>query len=186
MSEAYARKKQPELVRRMLMDAAARIAASEGLSAITIDRVAKAASVTKGGLFYHFPSKQALIDGIVAEVLARMDKAVDVRLAADPDPKGRFTRAYVETLFDNLEHQSESPWATLSGAVLTDFSVRRTWFAWLSRRVSRDAADDDAQHGVVRLAADGACYAAVFGFDQAAGVSQIDLRDRLVAMTRRA
>ncbi|MBP8939478.1 MAG: helix-turn-helix transcriptional regulator, partial [Agrobacterium sp.] len=62
MTNAHERKKQPEIVRRSLLDCAAKLAADQGVAALSIQAVADAAGVTKGGLFHHFASKQALLE----------------------------------------------------------------------------------------------------------------------------
>jgi AcrR family transcriptional regulator len=67
---AYSRKKQPEQVRRALLDCAAQLAVENGLSAVTLQAVAEAAGVTKGGLLHHFASKQILIEAVFANLLA--------------------------------------------------------------------------------------------------------------------
>ncbi len=48
MATAYNRKKQPELVRRTLLDCAAKLALEQGLAAVTVQAVSHAAGVTKG------------------------------------------------------------------------------------------------------------------------------------------
>jgi DNA-binding transcriptional regulator YbjK len=60
MANPYHRQKQPEAVRRALLEQAARLAVEQGVAAVTVQAIADAAGVTKGGLTHHFPSKQAL------------------------------------------------------------------------------------------------------------------------------
>ena len=98
-ASAYTRAKQPEQVRRALLDRAAAIAMDHGVSGVTVQAVAAAAGVTKGGLFHHFGSKQALIEGLFADLLARVDAEIDAAIEADPKPRGSFTRAYVNAVF---------------------------------------------------------------------------------------
>ena len=100
MDNAYQRKKQPEAVRRALLDQAARLAVEEGMAAVTVQAVSDAAGVTKGGFIHHFPSKQALIDAVFEELLDTLSDDLDRRLAADPQPYGSFTRAYVESVLE--------------------------------------------------------------------------------------
>jgi AcrR family transcriptional regulator len=51
---------------------------------VTLDAVAEAAAVSKGGLLYHFPSKEALVDGLCDRLRERA--AADVaRLRAAPE-----------------------------------------------------------------------------------------------------
>ncbi|RYG89090.1 MAG: TetR/AcrR family transcriptional regulator, partial [Alphaproteobacteria bacterium] len=71
---AHKRKKQPELVRRALIDHAARLAVEQGLAAVTVQAVSDAAGVTKGGFMHHFPSKQALVDAVFTELIEIIDR----------------------------------------------------------------------------------------------------------------
>ena len=54
------------------MDEAKKLAIESGISAITVQAVASAAGVTKGGFLHHFPSKQALGLAVIDEILAGM------------------------------------------------------------------------------------------------------------------
>ena len=62
---------------------------------LTLDEVAREAGVSKGGLLYHFPSKEALTVAMVARFTERFDRAVLDLAAQDAEPVGRITRAYV-------------------------------------------------------------------------------------------
>ena len=152
----YTRKKQPEVVRRALLDQAARLAVEEGLASVTVQAVADAAGVTKGGFLHHFPSKQALIDAVFRELLDLIDRELDARIAADPEPYGSFTRAYVEAIFEMALSVNGGPWAPLSISTLTDPDLRDLWAAWFQARLERHGATDgDLRLTIVRLAADG-------------------------------
>lgn len=185
MSEAYSRKKQPEVVRRALLDETANIAAREGLGAVTIDAVAKAAGVTKGGLFHHFPSKQALLEGVFSEMLFEFDQRIETLMAADPEPSGRFTRAYVEAIFADLSLAASSPWAALAVALMTDVGIRQMWSDWCKEHLGSLAASDDGVELVIaRMAADGAWYACVLGLEGGFEGRIDEFKARLIAMTR--
>ncbi|MEH2484949.1 AcrR family transcriptional regulator [Bradyrhizobium sp. AZCC 2230] len=143
-ASAYTRAKQPEQVRRALLDHAADIAMDHGVSGITVQAVAAAAGVTKGGLFHHFGSKQALIEGLFADLLARVDAEIDAAVKADPKPRGSFTRAYVNAVFTGKAFGFATPWAALSMVVVTDPSLRRLWNDWMKARLKRHRASDAA------------------------------------------
>lgn len=70
LDTSTSRRKDPVAVRSALIEAAAGVIAREGFARLTVDGVAKLAGVTKGGLFHHFPSKQALVDGVFSEMLS--------------------------------------------------------------------------------------------------------------------
>lgn len=153
---AHHRKKQPEQVRRALLDCAAQIAAEDGAAAITIQAVADRAGVTKGGLLHHFDSKQALLAAVFKDLLDKMDGEIDRTLADDPVAVGRFTRAYVRACFGDRLLGERSLWAALSVAIVSEPALRELWSAWLDARMARHAeTDGDPRLIAVRLAVDG-------------------------------
>lgn len=183
---AYTRAKQPAQVRRALLDCAAVIAIDRGVSGVTVQAVAAAAGVTKGGLFHHFSSKQALIEGLFADLLARVDAEIDAAIVADPKPRGSFTRAYVNAVFTGGAFGFDTPWAALSMVVVTDPSLRRLWNEWLKARLKRHGSTDGSPGlHVVRLAADGAWLSYVTTGQTRMSADLRDVHDRLLAETYR-
>jgi AcrR family transcriptional regulator len=67
--------------RDRLLDAAERVVVESGATHLTLDAVAKSAGVSKGGLLYHFPSKEALLEGMLARHFHDVDAEVTKRLA---------------------------------------------------------------------------------------------------------
>jgi AcrR family transcriptional regulator len=65
--------------RDRILDVAAQIASEEGASQLTIDAVAKRAGISKGGVMYHFRSKDellsALVDRVTQTALTRMSES---------------------------------------------------------------------------------------------------------------
>lgn len=183
---AYRRPKEPARIRRALLDAAARLVGQHGIAELTLQPVAEAAGVTKGGLLHHFPTKQALVDVLFADLIAQWDAEIDARMVADPTPWGRFTRAYVEAVFAGQAHELLSPWAALSMSLLTEPGLRQRWASWLEHRLEQHGdTDADPTLEVARLAADGAWLA--FLSPETSGViaDPQALRTRLVAMSTR-
>lgn len=180
---AYARKKQPELVRRMLLDSAEKLALQHGLQGVTIQAVSDAAGVTKGGLFHHFQSKRALVEGMLFDLLEKVDAEIDARISRDRTSFGRFTRAYVETMLNAETVGLGSPRTALFNALMGESSLQEAWLQWLDARLLRHRDTDDAPMlEVVRLAADGAWFS--FGTDRDKMPDLAPLRRRLVSLAR--
>lgn len=178
----YRRKKQPELVHRALLDQAAKLAVEQGLAAVTVQAVAEAAGVTKGGLLHHFPSKQALITAVFADLLEALDRQLDTRIAADPEPRGAFTRAYLDSVFDMEPETNGAVWAALAISMLTDPHLRHLWSDWVEARQERHRATDGTRAlAAIRLAADGIWLADLTGV---AVEERAAMRDFLVQQTR--
>lgn len=159
MADAHRRKKNPELVRVQLLESARRLAMENGLGAVGVEAVAVDAGVTKGGLFHHFPSKQALIDAVFEHLLQEFEADLERRIAADPDEHGRFTRAYIRSVF---EDGAEAQWGPLWIATLTDPELRRTWGSWFNSRVAKSG-ETDLQLETARFSTDGVWLGQMFG-----------------------
>lgn len=181
MTEGYERKKQPELVRRTLIDCAAHLAIERGLQAVTVQAVADAAGVTKGGLFHHFPNKEKLIDAVLADQIDKFDAVIEATLANDGNSYGCFTRAYV---IANLSVAEFAP-ATESTcvALLTDPVARAQWSDWLRDRLTRHHATDSAPElEIVRYAADGVWLSDLQRVASDLRMDRDELRKRLIAL----
>jgi AcrR family transcriptional regulator len=74
--------------RERLLDAAERLVLETGAGHLTLDAVAKFAGVSKGGLLYHFPSKDALLEAMLARYL----HDIDARVAARSQGRGGDSR----------------------------------------------------------------------------------------------
>lgn len=83
----------PPAARDKVLDAFEQLLIENGERETTLDAVARAAGVSKGGLIYHFNSREALIEGLLRrlEVLAHEDL-----LLMDSAPEGR-VEYYVRT-----------------------------------------------------------------------------------------
>ena len=60
---------RPNNKQDQILDAAARVVERQGAAHLTIDAVAAEAGLSKGGVLYHFPSKHALLSGMLERVL---------------------------------------------------------------------------------------------------------------------
>lgn len=88
--------------RSEILDAAARVVQEEGVKAVTFESVAAAAGMTKGGLVYHFPTREAMITALhthlaeqwEAGMTAALPRAVERTAAADEPSIGARLEAY--------------------------------------------------------------------------------------------
>lgn len=138
MSEPVRRKKQPVLVRAQLLEAAAHVIVERGIAGLTLDLVAGRAGVSKGGLMHHFASKQELILGLFNELMTSFETAVDQCMAEDPEPRGRFFRAYVAVV--SLPRYGSFDSRLLGACALamsSDASLSDCWWNWLHDKLDR-------------------------------------------------
>lgn len=82
--------------RTRILDATEAIVRARGVNGLTLEAAAREAGVSKGGLLYHFASKEALLVGL----LQRMAEFVAADFAAgverQPEEPGRVARATLE------------------------------------------------------------------------------------------
>ncbi|MFO7189937.1 MAG: helix-turn-helix domain-containing protein [Pseudomonadota bacterium] len=67
--------------RERILEAAERVVTDVGPARLTLDLVAQAAGVSKGGLLYHFPSKESLLVGLSARYVERRRAAIEAAKA---------------------------------------------------------------------------------------------------------
>jgi AcrR family transcriptional regulator len=84
---------RPDDTRSRLLAAAETIVAERGVGALTLDAVAAAAGVSKGGLLHHYRSKEALLTAIVTRLAEEMRAVFDMLHAAEAPGPGRAARA---------------------------------------------------------------------------------------------
>jgi AcrR family transcriptional regulator len=143
--------------RARLLDAATDVLLHDGAQALTLDAVAKQAQVSKGGLLYHFPTKQALIAGMVDRLVGHFDTA----LAQAGDEPGAATRVYLTATVEQQPTAAGSAADRTTAALLAAAIVepealaplREIYEAW-QRRLENDGIDP-AVATAVRLAVDG-------------------------------
>lgn len=88
--------------REHLLDAAAQVFAQRGYSDAQMDEIAAAADTSKGGLYFHFPNKEALIAAVIGragDILRR--RVTRAMTAAGDDPVAR-AEAALATLVNTL------------------------------------------------------------------------------------
>lgn len=175
----------PEQTRRLILDATAVVVRERGVGA-TLDEVAEAAGVSKGGLVYHFGSKDALLLGLAGMLMD--DFRAEVTAALDPadSAPGRLTRAYLRVSFDTgVDERAVRDNLVLIAQLITA-EPTAALAADDNRRWTRELSADGLPAAVGELvvaAADGVGLATISGAsgDRAA---LSGLRDRLIALTR--
>src|SRR6185436_3441781 len=88
----------------VILEAAERVIVRSGVEKATIDEVAREAGVSKGGVLHHFPSKEAIIVGLVGMLVTKFEAEVLALQALDPEPNGSFTRAFLHSVTGKDSH----------------------------------------------------------------------------------
>jgi len=155
--------KQAASARERILEAACVVAERSGVAALTLGAVAAEAEVSKGGLLYHFPSKEALLSGMVDRLCRTCSDLAAAAAQADPEPVGRSARAYLAACAGDLWHSSR--WMALVGALVFNPKLLAAWRADVlaGRAADQQEGVDPAAAEIVRLAADGMWVWGVLG-----------------------
>ena len=185
MSKAHHRKKHPEAVRQQLLDVAAKLSLEKGPASVTLDAVSQAAGVSKGGLLHHFPNKLSLLDGLFADLTDKLDRALAERMREDPEPKARFTRAYISVFFQPEGLADGEKWKVLTIALISEPHLRERWRQWVERHLQENVGTDSAFDAMIaRYAVDGLWLADLLGTPTMDAQTRAVMLERLTALSR--
>ena len=157
-------KKTMNQKQKHLLDAAGQIVQTQGPGRLTLAAVAKEANVSKGGLLHYFPNKNALIEGLIVQLIDAFEVSVTQKAASSDDPTA-WLRAYINTTFDPQLSQAEGS-AGILAAVANNPELLAPLYEryqqWQHQIENSDI--DPALATVLRLAADGLWFSELLGF----------------------
>lgn len=133
-----------------LLDAAEELLSDLGSTALTLSAVADRAGVSKGGLLYHFATKDALIKAMVERLIEEFDDLV----ATQPD--ATYTERYLGATLVAVREGKLRRWAVVTGASGNTYllaPLREAMARW--HREGLDDEPDPVASQIVRLACEG-------------------------------
>ena len=175
---------RPPRARESVLDAFEAILVSDGERAATMDATARAAGVSKGGLLYHFASKDALEGGLIQRLAALIDEDVAAIVSAPDGPVRYFLRSSVmadDPLDRAIVAVSRLAQGGSDAASRALHEMRQRWVDALSPHV-RDATALD----LVLLVSDGLYFNNALGGDAAAPVPTGRALDALIDLVEQA
>lgn len=170
-----------------LLDSTEEVILRAGLGGLTLDAVAAHAKVSKGGLLYHFPSKDALILGLVERTCDRWRRDYSEAIAGEPPGRGRVARAILrmclgsrESCYETCRRSSIVLVAAIAANPALTEPLRRAHSDLLSR-IREDGGDTGVGEAVV-LAANGMWFEQVFGLRDLPASRVESIRGALAAL----
>ncbi|WP_164667792.1 TetR/AcrR family transcriptional regulator [Virgibacillus doumboii] len=146
-----------------ILNAASKIVSEQGIFNLTLDAVAKEAGISKGGLLYHFPSKEAMVEGMVQHLTSNYREKIAHNVSIDSNDKGKWTRSYVDVTFNQVYQNKDMNSGLLAAkavnAALLD-PIRHLYSEW-QEEIENDGLDP-IKATIIRLATDGMWLAELF------------------------
>ena len=99
-----------------ILSAAAAVVARSGAAHLTIDAVAAEAKLSKGGVLYHFPSKRAMLEGMLEHVMAGMNERSAMYRARLQDGRNSAVRSLILSEQDQDDEERAMSLAILAAA----------------------------------------------------------------------
>lgn len=139
--------------RDRVLDAFESLLVTQGSRAATLDAVAAQAEVSKGGLLYHFHSKDELVDGMLTRLREQGDRDVEAMSRAAQGPVDYYLETSVDSGSDfdraliaagRIAQEND----TRASDALAD--LREAWFA-----VLREHLGDESLARTIQLIGDG-------------------------------
>lgn len=154
-----------ETTKKHILEAANRVIQRDGVAKLTLEAVAAEAKVSKGGLLYHFPNKNALIMGMIDYFLGNFEGILDQAKTDNPDPRD-WLRGYVRSTFDMTNSQLDDSRALIAAVANQPellARVREKYADW--QALAEGTGIDPALATVIRLAADGLWFTELLGIN---------------------
>jgi len=109
--------KRSSVTRELILEAASLLVQEQGASALTLDATCAKAGMSKGGLLYHFRSKDELMLALLDYQHQTMEVRVKEAYERDPQPDlpGRHHRALIRAMFRLLDSDDSSQFSIIGG-----------------------------------------------------------------------
>ncbi|GAA3704748.1 TetR/AcrR family transcriptional regulator [Zhihengliuella alba] len=171
---------RPPAAREKILAAYCAIVSSEGERAATLEATAARAGVSKGGLLYHFKSKDALADGVLDGLRQAAEADLDRMRQSPEGPSRYFVRTSVETgteLDTFFVVVMRLAAGQHPGAAEALAAVHGSWW-----QLIREEVGDDAVADAIMLLGDGMYHHAAMPGSSAPGSTAGYFRGRLDAV----
>ncbi|WP_025785413.1 TetR/AcrR family transcriptional regulator [Sporosarcina sp. D27] len=146
-----------------ILDAASRIVAERGIFHLTIEAVAEEAGISKGGLLYHYRSKEVLVEKMVEHLANNYRNKIATHAEEDEIEAGKWTRAYVDVTFKKGYPNKDMHSGLLAAKAINPelmSPIREVYSEW-QRDIETDGIDP-IMATIIRLASDGIWLADLF------------------------
>ena len=142
--------------RERVLEAAERVLVEVGTARLTLEGVAHAAGVSKGGLLYHFPSKESLLTALAQRYVESMDHCIDSAKGELHEESSRDLKACILGVLGS-DPRSKAMGAVLMATAANDLALLEV----IRQRIAEYTAEMEANSGdfarasIVALAVDG-------------------------------
>lgn len=172
--------------RSKILEASAYVIQTNGILSFTLEAVAKQAGVSKGGLLYHFPSKEALVSGMVKHIMQNYIENIENNADQDTSQHGRWTRSFIRGSFEKSNPDKYMNAGLMAAAVVNKDllkPVQDAYEQWQTR-INNDEIDA-IDSTILRLAVDGLWFSEIFDLAPLEKNHRQQVLERLIELTKK-
>ena len=89
-----------------ILDAALRVFSRRGYRDASVEEIADKSNTSKGGIYFHFPGKEAIFLHLLDRTVARLRVKIDIALAGHDDPIAKADAALLAVLHTFAKHRA--------------------------------------------------------------------------------
>lgn len=143
--------------RTLILDAAVQVVQRAGIAAVTFDSVAAQAELTKGGLLYHFRSREALLEAVHEHLAHQWESQLEQAAGATADHAGPRERsaAYAAVCAASATRAELLLMVEAASDPVLSAYGQEVQNRWVPSPDSAELPQADLEDFVLRLAADG-------------------------------
>jgi AcrR family transcriptional regulator len=176
--------------KRRILDASEHVVMRDGVGHLTLEAAASEAGLSKGGVLYHFPSRDALVAAMVSRIIEQFDQDIASYLPEPGTPEagrpGAYARAYVRATLEPVTPGEERLGAALLAAAAAEpelvVPLQEAAAGWQARLV--DDGLDPTVATLIRMACDGLWLCGLFGLAAPHGALLVSVGVALEQMTQ--
>ena len=91
---------------RRILDAALRVFSQRGYRDASVDEIADESRTSKGGVYFHFPNKEAIFLGLLDRTATRLSAKIEEAIASEDDPIAKADAALLAVLRTFAKHRA--------------------------------------------------------------------------------
>lgn len=173
--------------RSKILKAATDVVLSDGILHLTIEAAAVQAGVSKGGLLYHFPSKDALVAGMVKYIMQNYIDNIEQNAEQDILQYGKWTRSFIKGTFEQSNPDKHMDAALMAAATINPDllkPIQDAYKQWQDH-IEDDNGLDPINATIFRLAVDGLWFSEIFDLAPLEDDHRQRVLERLIQLTKK-
>lgn len=150
-----------------ILHAAAKVVSEKGIFNLTLQAVAKEAGISKGGLLYHYASKEKLVEDMVTHLAENYLDKIEQSANEDQKEEGKWSRAFLDVTLNKTYANKDMNSGLLAAKAINPELMKpvQDAYAYWQNQLGNDGIDP-IKATIVRLAADGIWLSQLFDLNQ--------------------